>query len=68
LVHQLGKESYDASDWDLFIDCSKRSLKAVLLHKSNNLASMLIAHSIRLKETYENLRIVLEKIKYHKHN
>jgi len=29
---------------------------------------MPIAHSIHLKETYQNLRIVLEKIKYHKHS
>jgi len=67
LVHQLGKESY-VTDWDLFIDCSKRSLKAVLLHNINNLALMPIAYSIHLKETYKNLRLVLEKIKYHKHN
>jgi hypothetical protein len=65
LVHQLGTVSYDTSDWRLFIDCSKSSLKAVLLHNSNNLASIPIAHSIYLKETYENLRIVLEKMKYH---
>ena len=68
MVHQLGKESYDASDWDLFIDCSKRSLKAVLLHNGNSSASMPITHSVHLKETYENLRIVLEEIKYHKHS
>jgi hypothetical protein len=48
--------------------CSKRCLKAVLLNNGNNLASITIAHSVHLKETYENLRIVLEKIKYHKHN
>jgi hypothetical protein len=60
----LGKESYDASVWVLFINCSKRSLKAVLLHNGNNVASIPIAHSIHLNETYENLRIVLEKINW----
>jgi len=54
VVHHLGKESYDASDWDLFIDYLKRSLKAVLPHCGNILASMSIAHSVHLKETYEN--------------
>jgi predicted nucleic acid-binding Zn ribbon protein len=60
----LRKESYDASVWVLFINRSKRSLKAVLLHDGNNVASIPIAHSIHLNETYENLRIVLEKINW----
>jgi hypothetical protein len=52
----------------LFIDTFKRSLEAVLLHNSNNLTSIPIAHVIHLKETYEHLRTVLEKMKYHEHN
>jgi hypothetical protein len=45
LMHQLGEKEYDPSTWRLFIDSSKRSLKAVLLHNSNVLASMPLAQS-----------------------
>jgi hypothetical protein len=46
----------------------QKSLKAVLLHNGKTVASIQIAHSIHLKETYQNLRIVLEKMKYREHN
>jgi len=67
LLHQLGQGEYYYSTWRLFIDSSKRSLKAVLLHNSNVLASVPLAHSTKLSESYETLRLVLEKIKYHEH-
>ena len=35
-----------ASDWRLFIDSSKQSLKAVLLHNGNVYPSISIAHSV----------------------
>jgi hypothetical protein len=63
----LGEETYDPNDWRLFVDYSKRSLKAVLLHNGNKFASIPVSHSIHLKETYENLQTVLEKIKYQEH-
>lgn len=58
---------YDPSQWRLFIDSSKRSLKAVLLHNGNEYASIPIAHSVYLKESYENMKKVLGKIKYDEH-
>lgn len=58
---------YDATEWRLFIDSSKRSLKAVLLHNGNKYASLPIAHSVHLKECYENLKHVLAKINYEDH-
>jgi phosphoglycolate phosphatase-like HAD superfamily hydrolase len=67
LLHQLEEKEYDPSTWRLFIDSSKRSLKAVLLHNSNVLASIPHAHSTKLSESYETLKLVLEKIKYHEH-
>jgi len=67
LLHQLGKREHDPSTWRLFIDSSKRSLKAVLLHNSNVLASIPLAHSTKLSESYGTLKLVLEKIKYHEH-
>jgi len=67
LLHQLGEGEYDPSNWRLLIDSSKRSLKAILLHNSNVLASIRLAHSTKLSESYETLKLVLEKIKYHEH-
>jgi hypothetical protein len=62
LLHQLGEGEYDPSAWRLFIGSSKRSFKAVLLHNSNVLASILLAHSTKLPESYETLKMVLEKL------
>jgi hypothetical protein len=56
------------NEWQLFIDLSKRSLKAVLLHNGNNYASLPISHSLHLKESYENLELVLTKIGYTAHD
>jgi hypothetical protein len=56
-----GCEPYN---WHLFINSSKRRLKAVLLHKEHKLASVPVAHLSSFKESYENLQMVLEKIKY----
>jgi hypothetical protein len=54
----LGVE-YKTGEWRLFIDSSKRSLKVVLLHNGNLLASVPVVHSVHLKETYENLEQLL---------
>lgn len=64
LVDELKLDTYKDDEWRLFIDSSTRSLKAVLLHIGNILAPIPIAHSTKLKETYENLGIVLDQIKY----
>ena len=53
LITAMGT-SYALSEWRLFIDSSKRSLKCVLLHNGNKLASIPIGHSVQMKETYEN--------------
>ena len=66
LIEKLGT-TYEPSDWRLFIDSSKRSLKAVLLHNGNTFASIPLAHSIHMKESYENMEILLTKLKYHDH-
>ena len=67
LLKCLGIENYKPEDWRLFIDSSKRSLKCVLLHNGNLYASIPLAHSTTLKEKYEEVRFVLEKIKYSEH-
>ena len=54
--------AYSASNWRLFIDSSKRSLKAVLLHNDNVYPSISIAHSVQMKKDRESVKILLELI------
>ena len=60
--------AYSASDWHLFIDSSKRSLKAVLLHNGNVYPSIPIAHSVQMKEDRKSVKMLLELIQYNNHN
>ena len=60
-------QTYVPSDWRLFIDSSQRSLKAILLNNGNKMPSIPIAHSVHLKETYENMEILLHAIRYDSH-
>ncbi|KAL4702128.1 hypothetical protein ACJJTC_000132 [Scirpophaga incertulas] len=53
-----------STEWRLFIDSSKSSLKAVLLHNGNIKPSIPVAYSVSMKETYDNLGAVLRAIKY----
>ena len=48
----------------MFIDSSQSSLKVVLLHNGNIHPSIPIAHSAILKERYENVKKLLDLIKY----
>ena len=59
--------NYEPDQWRLFIDGSLYSIKAVLLHNGNVFPSVSVAHSVALKETYENLTYILECIKYNEH-
>ena len=58
---------YDPTEWRLFIDSLKASLKCVVLHNGNRYASIPIGHSVHLKETNKNMNMLLMKIKYNKH-
>jgi len=58
---------YKTDEWRLFIDSSKRSLKAVLLHNGNKYASLPVGHSVYLKECYKNLDFILQKLSYADH-
>jgi hypothetical protein len=66
LISQMG-HTYDAKDWRLFIDSSKRSLKAVLLYNGSGLASIPVAHSVHMQETYADMQILLSALKYNDH-
>ena len=52
------------SDWRLFIDSPKWSLRGVLLHNGNKYPSIPVAQSVHLKESYDNMELLLEAIKY----
>ena len=66
LMREFGIE-YEKEAWRLFIDSCKRSLKAVLLHNGYSYVSVSIGHSVHLKETYENIQLILTKVKYSDH-
>ena len=50
LMNHLGYE-HNPADWRLFIDSSKTSLKAVLLHNENSKPSISVGHGTSRKET-----------------
>ena len=63
VMEVLGHE-YNPDQWHLFIDSSKVSLKVVLLHNGNRFPSIPLAHAANMKENYENMKLLLGKIKY----
>ena len=60
-VMDILDHEHTTTEWRLFIDSSKTSLKAVLLHNGNKFPSVPLAYATNMKETYENLKILLEK-------
>jgi len=66
LMRELGYEHHP-DEWRLFVDSSKSSLKAVLLHIGNEMPSVPVVHAVRMKETYETMEIILKLIKYVDH-
>lgn len=61
------QDEYDPGHWRLFIDSSKSSLKAVLLHVTNSKHSIPIALSTNTKETYLSLKKIIDLVKYNDH-
>ena len=64
---ELGYE-HKCDEWRLFIDSSKASLKAVLLHNGNIHPSIPVAHAVQLKETYETIKLLLDALQYPKYS
>jgi len=58
--------NHNPLNWRLFIDSSKLSLKALLLHNGNTLPSIPVGHSVHNNESYENLKILMKAIYYNK--
>ena len=42
-------------------------MKCVLLHNGKKLAFIPMGHSIQMKETYENIKTIFDRIKYVEH-
>lgn len=57
-------QNYTAKDWRLFIDASKTSLNAVLLHNTNELSSVPIGYASLAKESSDILNHLLTSSKY----
>ena len=68
LFGQLGISSYNPEEWRLFMNSSKRNLKCVLLHNGNGYGAVPISHStVVLKEQQQDIRTVMNLLKYHEH-
>jgi len=49
------------------IDSSNLCLKVVLLHNGNQHPSIPVGHAVHMKETYKNLKELLNKLEYSKY-
>jgi len=65
IMEVLGHE-YNPDQWRLFIDSSKVSLKAILLHNGNRFPSVPLAHAANMKEIYESMKLLFGKVRYDK--
>ncbi|XP_073436570.1 uncharacterized protein [Dendrobates tinctorius] len=54
----------NSSEWNLFIDSSSRSLKAILLHNRNKYLSLPVVHSVHIKEDCTSINLLLCVLKY----
>lgn len=63
LLRTVGIQT-NPSEWWYFIDSSAISLKAVLLNNNNIIPSISLDCSVSLKEIYDNLKVILEKLEY----
>lgn len=58
------KQVHNPTEWRLFIDGGKNSLKAVLLHITNKYPSIPIAHGDKVAEKYESIGAILKLLQY----
>ena len=59
---------HNPNKWCLFTNSLTVTLRAVLLHNGNKFPSVPLAHVINMKESYENIKLLLETIQYEKHD
>jgi hypothetical protein len=61
------EQQHNPGEWRLFIDSSRLSLKAVLLHNGNKKPSIPLAFAAHMKESYDNMKFLLTMIQYEKY-
>ena len=66
LLQELGC-THNRVEWRLFVDSSKFSLKAVLLHNGNIHPPFPFARCVHRKETYENVDLLFKATGYSKY-
>jgi len=59
--------AHNPEEWQIFLDSSKFILKMVLLHNGNIHLSVPTAHSVHMKQMYENIDLLLKAISYSKY-
>ena len=59
--------SHCSDEWRLFINSSKVTLKAVLLHNGNVLPFIPVAHTFGIKESDDSMKQLLQYINYDTH-
>jgi len=52
---------HDPNEWCLFVDSSKVSFQAVILHNGNKLPSVPLSHAANMKESYENMNYIWKR-------
>lgn len=62
-MDELGKP-HDRDQRRLFIVGSETSLKAVLIHHDSRYPSIPVAYSVTSKETYANMELMIDLIKF----
>jgi hypothetical protein len=66
LLDALG-QYHNPGEWRLFIDSSKLSLKAILLHKGNEKPSIPLAFVAHMKKLNDNMKFLLTVLQYEKY-
>jgi len=62
-IMEVLHHEYNPDQWRLFINSSKVSLKVDLLHNGNRFPSVPLARAANMRESYESVKLLLEKIK-----
>lgn len=68
LMNEMGISNYNPTRWRLFIDASTRSLKVVLLFEDSSLKPVPLMYAIGMKESYDTMQLILDRIIYDEHN
>jgi hypothetical protein len=58
---------HTSGQWRLFVYSSKVSLKAVLLHDGNKFPYIPLVDAVHMTQTYENLQVFLQNLRYEEH-